>query len=210
MPQPSPRPDPAQPELAEPKKFDPVPTVIVGGFLLLSLMTVLYMWSGNRVQAATIAARELMGRQAHEQAVPHLLYLTQRSPRSTTWWIRLGDCYLEMDQAEVALKHYQHALRLKNDLKIDEKLAVSLHKLGRYDEALEYFIKLLNEDPDHAAANYHLGLSLFQAERYQEAAERFQAVAADEKWDRRAEPYRRKLAQIVLGELNPQPQSENP
>jgi cytochrome c-type biogenesis protein CcmH/NrfG len=65
-------------------------------------------------------------------------------------------------------------------------------------KAAEYFSKVLAQKPDSPAANYYLGVQHFDARQYREAAHCFQAAAADEKWDRKAEPYRLKLKEIVL------------
>ena len=58
--------------------------------------------------------------------------------------------------------------------------------------------RVLNERPESPAANYYLGVQYFKARQYHEAAHCFQAAAAEERWDKKAEPYRRKLADIVL------------
>jgi tetratricopeptide (TPR) repeat protein len=141
-----------------------------------------------------------------EAAIPELQEMIQLQPASAQWHAKLGQAYLDSEPMEPrkALDQFMTALDLDDNLDLTLELAICWSELGDSDKADRIFnAGLLPEDPEalasEPAVNYYLGRKAFDAEEYQKASQYFQAAAADPRWDARSEPYRQKIAKIVLG-----------
>lgn len=118
---------------------------------------------------------DLRGR--HEDAQRHALQARELSPRDPTMANNLGVSYLlsgDFVSAEGALR--AAALLDSNDPAIRNNLGVALGRQGRYDEALEQFLRA---GPEQAAYN-NLGYVYLLDRKLDEAIEQFErALRAD-------------------------------
>lgn len=198
-------------ENPSPARWDWITPAIWLFFIALSLMMLGCMWEGYRISSHTAAANRLYEQDQYEKAIVHLRAIVTRFPSA---WVRqrqLGDCYLETGQPKQALDCYQAALAVNPEADLSEELGMAWSEIGDPDRARTYFQKVLSVKPHSPAINYYLGVQSFDAGRYHEAAQRFQAAAGDRRWDRRADEYRQRLSKIVLdGQETPEPPAEYP
>ena len=157
-----------------------------------------------------MAVKEQLSREAYEEAIPHLLFLIEKSPKSWNWHRQLADCYVSVNQPESALENYRKAKQLNEKLDVEVKIAICQYRLGLTEEAMKKFQQILKRDPKNPAANFHLAVESYAARRYGDAARYFQLTAGEEKWNKQSEPYRVKMAQQVLGDLAQPTEGQTP
>ena len=76
---------------------------------------------------------------------------------------RIGEAYFQQEQNEKALRFYEKAISLKKyALDFQNKYASCLLALGRNEEARKSFEFILQENPNHLAANTNLGFLWMQ------------------------------------------------
>ncbi|MCL5269014.1 MAG: tetratricopeptide repeat protein [bacterium] len=190
---------------------DAITLSILGFFVVLSLVMVAFMWNGYVLLSNGAAVDRLLARGEYREAIPHLVRIVERSPASYDRQRQLGDCYLfiEPPQPKLAMAHYALALKYNPDMNLNRELGMAYSELGDQTEALKFFTPVLQEDPADPGVNFFMGRNFFRHGMYREAASSFQAAAADKKWDDRAAPFRRELAEKVFGSA-PAGQAETP
>ena len=172
------------------------------GFGMAALLIIGLMWHGYSYGYLSMKANKALAAGQYDAEIPYLERMLARVPSDWQHQRLLGDALMNEShpQPRKALEHYRLALQYNPDLLfMNETLGVCYSELGNQQKANEYFSKLAAEKPDNPAMNYYLGVQYFNAKHYREASRCFQAASADPKWDLKAEPYRRQLAQIVLG-----------
>jgi tetratricopeptide (TPR) repeat protein len=101
------------------------------------------------------------------------------SARADDWAAQanLGNFRLERGEFDLAVKHYENALRLEprmSDLLINLSVAYGgLNDAGRAEQCLR---RALETDPDNAAANFNLGLLLVEQGKSEEAEKSLRAA----------------------------------
>lgn len=96
-------------------------------------------------------------------------------------------------------------------------LGRSYYRARDYDKALDYFKKILEENPDNISASYVLGYVYLQKGMYSEAIEIFEGISPKNKWLAAAplgfayaKAGRKADAQRILDEIEEQSQKNNP
>jgi tetratricopeptide (TPR) repeat protein len=81
---------------------------------------------------------------------------------------RIGEAYFQESENEKALAFYQRAVELKKyALDFQNKYASCLLVLGKINEARKVFEFILQENPNHVAANTNLGFLWMQNDNYE-------------------------------------------
>lgn len=182
-------------------------TYVSVGFLLVGLLILAIMLPGYIFNTHTVAADKALAENDYGAAIPHLKVIVRRYSDAWGRLKQLGDCYMQKKDPDPneALKYYQEALKNNSELNLDEEIGICYSEMGESKKAIEYFSRVMETKPESPAMNYYMGVQNFEAKHYREAARCFQATATDPKWNAKAEPYRKKLAEIVLGQNAPSP-----
>lgn len=84
----------------------------------------------------------------------------------------IGDLSLQMETPERALRYFETAIRLfPEQAETHALFGVFLHKLGRYDEAVESYQRALAHNDKVVDYHYNLGLAYFALKDYKNALE---------------------------------------
>ena len=84
-------------------------------------------------------------------------------------WISIGYVYQKMFKFKDALKCYKKAQAIVNGRythKLYDGLASCLTKLSEFDQAIECFEKIIEEDPEDSNSYFNLGLAYFKKKDY--------------------------------------------
>lgn len=119
-----------------------------------------------------------MARKEYREAVEVYRQASQDSP---IIWNKIGIAYHQMQQYDVAKKHYERAI------KINPKYSEAINNLGTiyyakrsYRRAANQYKKALKLAPESASIHSNLGTALFARKKYDEAFEAYrQALALD-------------------------------
>ncbi len=117
-----------------------------------------------------------------EEALPHLLWLTEKIPDHANYWHKQGDILLTLGCTEVLEKVYEPILRsvltqllmYPDDEYTNIDAGIILGRLGRPEEALDKFQKALAVNASSAAALFNTAGTLVQLGRPEEARPLFQ------------------------------------
>ena len=111
---------------------------------------------------------------------------------------------LSGDQRHGALQAALQALRRQStDAQALTSLALAYHRLGHLNEALEYYQKALQVQPDELAAHHHLGILFVEQEQYAQALVHFEQVLQHTDYNGMAEVEAYKgWAHYKLGEVD--------
>ncbi|MCZ2155565.1 MAG: tetratricopeptide repeat protein [Bryobacterales bacterium] len=111
----------------------------------------------------------------HRQAAYWLQKLPSGSSQYREAQFMLGVCELQQGRYAEAESIFRSLLGVLPMPEIENNLAVALSRQNK-SEALDHLVKLIGEDPEDADYRFNLGLQLWRAERYEDAAERFREV----------------------------------
>lgn len=85
----------------------------------------------------------------YEKALNHILYFNERIPNYPAQTYRLARVYRVAGEHDKAIEKFKLTMRLtKNNSKVANQLAASLHDMGRYSEAIIVLEKSLEYYPD--------------------------------------------------------------
>lgn len=83
----------------------------------------------------------------------------------------LGVCYTELKQFDKAVIAFQAAVKLEpQNLRLNEKLAKSLHDAGQYDEAAEVYMNLIKLSPKDAKVYFNSIVMMYDGAQMQDKA----------------------------------------
>lgn len=177
------------------------PALIVGGFAVLSLLVLATSLPGYQIARRTRLIEDALEERRYEEASKHLLYVTEIYP---TAWVRLtqlGDCYLELDQPEQALKVYRESLARNKEQRLTTRMAYATFLIDpNSDEPVATLLAAVEADSTDSLAQYYLGLVYMHRNQYLEAAARFQAASADAILFDKARPHIDEIRGQVLGD----------
>ncbi|MCE5229077.1 tetratricopeptide repeat protein [bacterium] len=169
--------------------------IILGFFVLLTLVLAVRSYPPYRMLSRRIAATNAIKEQRYADAIPYLLDLSN-NPRADqkAAWIDLANAYLNLKQPDIALKYLDQFQKANTGRNIDDMLGWAYFEKKDHKKAGEYFTRILREKPDDPQANFYLGVMLLDGGKLAEAGQRFQRAAGDPKWDNMAVPYRQEIA----------------
>jgi tetratricopeptide (TPR) repeat protein len=99
---------------------------------------------------------------------------------------KIGNVFVEKEQYEEAIKHYQKAVKFypENDI-LFFQIGVAQGHLGKHEDALKNFQKAVELNPGNETAYYNIGVAFSELKQYNEAIEAFQkAKEIDPKKDK--------------------------
>lgn len=185
--------------------------LVWAGFIILSALALWVMYPSYQVQHHRKEALRLLKEGQTEQAILQLEEHARLQPTSEKWLVKLGRAYLDSEpmQPQKALEQFQAALALKDTLDLALELGICWSEVGETQKAEAIFAENFlpgapNSTATEPAVNYYLGRKTFEQGHYRKAAHYFQAASADPRWDARAEPYRQKIAEIILKSKYPE------
>lgn len=173
---------------------------VIGSFVLVSLILMTVLTPGYLISSRASKAVAALSAKDYEKATALLEYLTDREPKAYLRQKQLADCYRMLDRPGDALERYRLVAENYPKINVDAELGYVLSELGRESEAMNYFEKVLQTEPDQPGVNFHLGQIAADKGQWLDAAVRFQAAGADPYWDERATPLRQTVAKHVLGD----------
>jgi tetratricopeptide (TPR) repeat protein len=111
---------------------------------------------------------------------------------------RLGDLYLEMNQADRAASEFQQALEIRPHFAdIRSKLAQAYIMMGMLDSALEELQEIIRVKPNFTAARIRLGTVHLRMGRREQAVEEWLMCAEQDPEDRRIRAYLASAGHVV-------------
>lgn len=189
--QPNPKPFARKPQAPI---FDQLTWIILGLFLLFSIVLFVRGYHGYWITSRQIASRNAMQNEQWDKALPKLIDLSKdkRADRFTAMR-NVVICYLGLEKPD-------EALAWLGKWTAEDKGAVTGELYGRayfqkkdYKKAMEYFNPILARNPFDPAANFYTGVIFFHEGRMAEAGQRFARAASDPKFDEKARPYREQM-----------------
>jgi tetratricopeptide (TPR) repeat protein len=90
----------------------------------------------------------------------------------------LGNLYTNLGLHELAVQHYQAAIKIDNrSIQAKNNLAILYNQMGKNDEALTLLREVKKVQPDSAEVDYSLGLLLAEMKRYDKAVPYLEVAA---------------------------------
>lgn len=119
-----------------------------------------------------------------QQQLEELRALLAENPDQPQGWLRLANMAFDLRRWDVAVEGYENYVqRSEPDPDILSDLAVSLHRVGRTEEALEVFDRAQTMSPDHWQSRYNevvvLGLDLGRLDEAAEVMAELQRMQPD-------------------------------
>lgn len=177
------------------------PALIVGGFSILSLLVLANSLPGYQIARRTRLIEDALEERRYEEASKHLLYVTEIYP---TAWVRLtqlGDCYLELDRPEQAMKVYRESLAQNKEQRLTTRIAYATFLIDPDSDTPEpTLLEAIEADPNDSEAQYYLGLIYMHRNQFLEAAPRFQAASVDAVLFEKARPHIDEIRRQILGD----------
>lgn len=188
----------------EPEKkslFDQTSLLIIGGFILASLIVIGIMYPSYRFARDGALSDKYYNTKEYAKAIPYLERVLKKYPDA---WMRrrmLADSYLLMPppadpakaqaQYQAAQENYQKVIDDKGyqesyataptadkiNLDLNEELGICAYYLKDGKKAQEYFAKALSVEPDSPAANYFTGVQYLTINNVRLASRCFQLAA---------------------------------
>jgi len=141
----------------------------------------------NQKQSAEVRALfeqgvKLFNAEQFDEALEAFNKALEKDPKQTAIVARTGDCYLRLNKNDEALAAYNKAIEMApSDAELYTLKGVVLSRMGQQEESQEMFKKAAELDPAGAAQNfYNLGITLFNSNHLQQAADAFkQSIASN-------------------------------
>lgn len=126
----------------------------------------------------------------------------KKDPDSLLAKINMGDIYRSNDMPEKAIPYYKGVLiRLPSDPGIRNNLGLAYMKLGRYDEAMLEYEKVLQVDPDFSPSLYGLAEIYTLKGRYNDAVKLYEKILDIKDYNRRVSVLLKSKVHLQLGML---------
>ena len=93
----------------------------------------------------------------------------------------LGSLLTDEKKYEEAVYQYKTALKIRPSPQINRSLADTFYKMGQIDNAIKYYKKALDGDPEFAIAHNGMAIALFSKRQYKEAEIHFKKASEIEK-----------------------------
>jgi tetratricopeptide (TPR) repeat protein len=103
----------------------------------------------NASEAEAGLADYFFSKNFYEDALSLFLKQVNEKPSDPQLHEKIGYCYQEQDNYEVALKYYKRAELIERKAWTIKKIGLCLRRLGRYEEALEYYLQACDLDPEN-------------------------------------------------------------
>jgi len=106
-----------------------------------------------------------------QQQLREMRQAMEKDPDNAEGWLRVANMAFDLREWEIAADAYQHALDLQpGDPDVMSDLAVSLHGMGRSEEALEMFNRVQQLNPQHWQSRFNEVVVLADMGRTDDAA----------------------------------------
>ncbi|MYH39566.1 MAG: tetratricopeptide repeat protein [Candidatus Dadabacteria bacterium] len=126
-------------------------------------------------------AQDLRGRKLHQESLKWYLSAVELDPDFTLAYAGMGDSLYRLGRYPEAVSSMKRALELMPDFPLASTLhyltGQSFRKMGRHDEAEVHYEDALRTAPNFKEALSSLAGLLLLQERYEEAADRYKALA---------------------------------
>lgn len=90
---------------------------------------------------------------------------------------KIGNIYASLDDQKNAIKYYRKSLALNDSYRVNTLLAKSLKRVKKYNEAIEIYKLLLEENTDNLIITYQLGKLYFTINDLEKAEKIFKTLA---------------------------------
>lgn len=112
----------------------------------------------------------------HSDALKASKLAAKMRPEWAQAFVNIGASSFALGQYKDALEAYRQALRLEDSADTQYALGLTLNKLGRTDEEIIAYRRVVALKPDHSNALEKLGSAYFKQKRYQDAAQMFEQL----------------------------------
>lgn len=103
-----------------------------------------------------------IGRGEQNKAIEYYKDAVRIDPNLSNAWYNLGNIYSEIDDNVLAIEAYKNAYEIGKDYKAASNLGFVLKKIGRLIDALYYFNKALEIEPNDYLTMNNLGITYLQ------------------------------------------------
>ena len=108
----------------------------------------------------------------YDNALQYLTLALIQNNKSINLWLTIVVCYAKKRDLDAAFNCIKEAEKIDpNNLLVPFQMGTLLIQQDRNEEAMDWLNKIINKEPEHIEANYHIGLILLKKEKYQEAAQ---------------------------------------
>jgi len=117
----------------------------------------------------------LMQLQKYQEAISHFLLIEAKEPHHFETKTNLATCYLHLNKIDSAKTQYIRALELSStDSQVLFNLGIISVQQGYYHEAIDYYLKSLQQSPNHFDAHNNIAIAYLVLKDQRAALRHFQ------------------------------------
>ena len=106
----------------------------------------------------------------YDNALQYMTLALNQNNQSVNLWLTIAVCYAKKRDLDAAFNSIKEAEKIDpNNLLVPFQMGTFLIQQDRNEEAMDWLNKVINKEPVHIEANYHIGLIYLKREKYQEA-----------------------------------------
>lgn len=108
----------------------------------------------------------------YDNALQYMTLALNQNNQSVNLWLTIAVCYAKKRDLDAAFNSIKEAEKIDpNNLLVPFQMGTFLIQQDRNEEAMDWLNKVINKEPEHIEANYHIGLIYLKKEKYQEAVQ---------------------------------------
>jgi tetratricopeptide (TPR) repeat protein len=138
----------------------------------LDLLVRAHRIAPENVDILLLLARVSMSQNYYEDTIPLLEAGLKLAPERTDLLAALGECYFIAGKVDKAIETFGRLLELEPSARSYAFMGLTYRRLGRFDEARNYFLEGLKKDPHDISCLFNLGY-IDERQGNQEPAERY-------------------------------------
>ncbi len=177
--------------------------ILIVIFVVIEISIIALMYPSYRLSKNHTLARNFSEKGDFQNAKKHYLLLKGIYPQSETINLELGNVYFNLNDYSSALDCYNIVLEHQNTPSgfLLKNIGICYNKLGKTQEALNYFGKALESNSNDPEANFYYGEHLLNQKKYAEAAKYFERIPSPERFGDKLAGYWREIEKAILGDL---------
>lgn len=180
--------------------------VVVGlGIFLLLVGGAFFLLSDTGAQNLGAEARQAMKKKNWKSALEYWSPLASRYPKSPVIHMSMGECLLNLGDAQRALDHLNKAVEHIEETRGNTEMVSGLFalrgwarlELGQVKEGLDDLYYELQINPDHPLANYRLAKFFESQQDYINAGPCYQRLANNPEYAKDTEAFKEKVGRVI-------------
>ena len=166
------------------------PTRLIVMFLIIEALIIILMKDNYIISHHRSAAQHAARIKNYDKSIYHYQKLFKIAPDSATVNLEMANVYFDKGDYDRAITHYRRLLEIDPTIQgVNSRLGQAYIKKGDQGKALGYFRDELKRNRRDPYANFYIGEDYFKKEDYLQAAQHFQVIVHDRRFEAQMTTY---------------------